>query len=109
MWELARRQGVIKNLLAEARHGGRGFEATGKQIRLPFLGDTGLDALDRLLDTLTEIRGIDRDGRPSLGEVGPWLDPGGRDVPLVGCAGRRARARPCNGAIIDRRVPAVLA
>lgn len=80
MWELSRRHWVLKNLLTETRHGDRGFEATGNRIRLPFRGDTDLDALDRLLNTLTEIRGLDVEGRPSLREVGPWLDAGGRDA-----------------------------
>jgi hypothetical protein len=40
MWELARRHWVLKNLITEARHGDRGFEAAGNRIRLPFVGDT---------------------------------------------------------------------
>lgn len=80
LWELARRHWVLRNLLSEARHGDRGFEAAGNRIRLPFRGDVHLDALDRLLGTLTEIRGLDIEGRPKLQEAAPWLDAGGRNV-----------------------------
>ena len=69
MWELARRQWVVRNVVTEARHGDRRFEAIGNLIRLPFVGDADLDGLDRLLDLMTEIRGLDVEGRPSLAQL----------------------------------------
>jgi hypothetical protein len=42
---------------------------------------TRTDALDRFLDLVTEIHGLEVEGRPSLSEVSPWLDAGGRDAP----------------------------
>jgi hypothetical protein len=80
MWELARRHWVVSNLLSEVRQGSRGFEATDRRIRLPFIGDQNLDALDRMLDLLSEVRGLDVEGRPSGRRMQPWLDAGGRDT-----------------------------
>lgn len=81
VWELARRHWLIKNLLADVFQGARGFEVSGDTIRMPFIGDPKLDALDRLLDVLHEIRGLDVEGRPHGSRVIPWMDAGGRDTP----------------------------
>ena len=49
-------------------------------IWLPFVGDRHLDALDRMLDVLTEVRGMDVPDRPKGEAILPWLDRGGLNV-----------------------------
>jgi hypothetical protein len=74
MWELARRHWVVRNLLTDARHGHRAFSANGDLIQMPFTGDVTLDALDRLLATLSDISSIKPDHQPDLRAAVAWID-----------------------------------
>lgn len=80
IWELARRYWIAKNLLVEVRQGSRGFEVADGTIRMAFFGDAGIDALDRLLDVLADVRSLDVSRPATTARVRAWLDAGGRDV-----------------------------
>lgn len=85
MWDLAHLQWTLTNLLAEVRSGARGFDVHHGVIRLQFVGDRKLDALDRMLDVMTEVHAMKVEGRPHGAALLPWLDRGGRNIPWHAC------------------------
>lgn len=73
----------LRNALVEVRVGVRGFESDGPVVRLPFLGDRDLDAVDRIFDMLPMLETIDAPRvAPSEALVG-WAARAGLTTPFT--------------------------
>ncbi len=71
----------LRNALVEVRVGVRGFEADGHVVRMPYLGDSELDALDRILDLLPVLEAIDAPRYAPSQKLRQWSATEGRSTP----------------------------
>src|SRR5205823_1907253 len=55
LFDLAGDYWVLHNLLGEIYQGVRGFEVRAGRVVLPFVGDTRLDALDRIFNLVDDL------------------------------------------------------
>jgi hypothetical protein len=77
---------TLRNALVEVRVGVRGFEASGRLIRLPYQGNHAIDALDRLLDRVESLESVTRAPAFSASvAVRDWIHERGRSQPWSAC------------------------
>lgn len=72
---------ALRNALVEVRVGVRGYESQGKTVRMPYLGNRNVDALDRILDLVESVTSISVPAPQHFARVRPWMRQVGMSTP----------------------------
>lgn len=72
---------AMRNALSEVRAGLRGFDTAGSLIRMPFLGNREIDALDRMLEVARDVGAFSKPSANEGRRAGAWLRTEGRSCP----------------------------
>jgi hypothetical protein len=70
---LAAKYWGVRNLIVEARVGVRGFESKGTAVRLPYVGNRDIDALDRVFDLVETLDSMEVPRRPASSATQQWM------------------------------------
>lgn len=83
-FEVAGTYWSLKNVMADVYLGTRAFEANGRKIRIPYVGNAAFEATDRLLDTLDGVMSMPERPPEAFAALRTWEQSEGRDVPWEG-------------------------
>ena len=74
----------LKNVMADVYLGTRAFEAAGRRIRIPYVGNAVFETTDRLLETVERVISMPEGPPTGFDDLRAWQRGAGRDVPWEG-------------------------